>query len=316
MADVVCSNCGRANPDAFRYCVQCGATLRQQANQESERQALRSQLGAVQSQLLQISQRLERLQARLAQLESDDETQPVVSPPAPASQLVAEQPAGDAPVRSEQLSDAAPAPSEPTGAVPPQPAAPEADEVRHSFTRPPDFERPTPPPVTAPGMPMREGADVTNAGPSFTRQPPRDPFAFLQRIDWEQVLGRNLLAIIGAVTLVLGIGFFLKLSLDNNWINDTGRVLLGFAAGAGLLGHRRVCAGTRSAMVAGGDLGRHRHPLPYHLRRLRPVRAHPARRCLCAACCSRGAGGASRAALQRHGHRRPRHRRGLHPLRC
>ena len=84
-------------------------------------------------------------------------------------------------------------------------------------------------------MPMREGADVTNAGPSFTRQPPRDPFAFLQRIDWEQVLGRNWLAIIGAVTLVLGIGFFLKLSLDNNWINDTGRVLLGFAAGAGLL---------------------------------------------------------------------------------
>ena len=219
--------------------MQCGATLRQQANQESERQALRSQLGAVQSQLLQISQRLERLQARLAQLESDDETQLAVSPPAPASQLVAEQPAGDAPVRSEQLSDATPAPAAPADAVPSQPAAPEADEARHAFTRPPDLERRTPSrdaaTASAPGMPMREGADVTNAGPSFTRQHPRDPFAFLQRIDWEQVLGRNWLAIIGAVTLVLGIGFFLKLSLDNNWINDTGRVLLGFAAGAGLL---------------------------------------------------------------------------------
>ena len=65
-------------------------------------------------------------------------------------------------------------------------------------------------------------------------------------------------------------------------------------------------------MVAGRYLGRRRHPLPHHLRRLRPVRAHPARRCLCAACCSRGAGGDSRAALQRHGHRRPGHRRGLH----
>ena len=141
--------------------MQCGATLRQQANQESERQALRSQLGAVQSQLLQISQRLERLQARLAQLESDDETQPAVSPPAPASQLVAEQPAGDAPVRSEQLSDAAPAPSEPTGAVPPQPAAPEADEVRHGFTRPPDFERPTP---RAMRPPRRRHADEGGGG--------------------------------------------------------------------------------------------------------------------------------------------------------
>ena len=75
MADVICISCGSANSDAFRYCMQCGATLRPQANQESERQALRSQLGAVQSQLLQMSQRVERLQARLAQLESADETQ-------------------------------------------------------------------------------------------------------------------------------------------------------------------------------------------------------------------------------------------------
>ena len=230
MADVICINCGSANSDAFRYCIQCGATLRQQANQESERQALRSQLGAVQSQLLQMSQRVERLQARLAELESADEMQPAVEPPAPAAQ-----PTEEPPLTSEQLPDATPSPTAPADAVPSQPAAPEADEARHAFTRPPDFERPTPPPVPSPATPMREGTAATDAGASFTRQPPPDPFAFLKRIDWEQVLGRNWLAIIGAVTLVLGIGFFLKLSLDNNWINDTGRVLLGFAAGAGLL---------------------------------------------------------------------------------
>ena len=55
-------------------------------------------------------------------------------------------------------------------------------------------------------------------------------------IDWEQVLGRNWLAIIGGIALVVGVGFFLKLAFDNNWIGDTGRVLLGVGLGVILLG--------------------------------------------------------------------------------
>ena len=55
-------------------------------------------------------------------------------------------------------------------------------------------------------------------------------------VDWEQVLGRNWFAIIGAVALVLGIGFFLKLAFDNNWIGDTGRIALGIGLGIVLLG--------------------------------------------------------------------------------
>ncbi|MBI4202818.1 MAG: DUF2339 domain-containing protein [Chloroflexi bacterium] len=55
-------------------------------------------------------------------------------------------------------------------------------------------------------------------------------------IDWEQVLGMNWLAIIGAVALALGIGFFLKLAFDNNWIGPTGRVALGIGTGMALLG--------------------------------------------------------------------------------
>ena len=51
-----------------------------------------------------------------------------------------------------------------------------------------------------------------------------------------RVLGRNWFAIIGAVALVLGIGFFLKLAFDNNWIGDTGRVALGLGLGLALLG--------------------------------------------------------------------------------
>ena len=78
------------------------------------------------------------------------------------------------------------------------------------------------------------------------------------------------------------------------------------------LNHRRVCAATGASMVAGGDLGRRRHPLPHHLRGLRPVRAHSARRCLCADGRSHRAGRVPCAALQRHGHRHPGHRRGIH----
>ena len=64
----------------------------------------------------------------------------------------------------------------------------------------------------------------------------RLPLPSMPAVDWERVLGRNWLAIIGALTLALGIGFFLKLSFDNNWIGDTGRILLGLGAGATLLG--------------------------------------------------------------------------------
>ena len=85
---------------------------------------------------------------------------------------------------------------------------------------------------------------------------PNEPLDFFTGIDWEEVLGRNWLAIIGIVTLVLGIGFFLKLSFDNNWVSDTGRIFLGVAAGLGLViggeyAQRRVPVWAQ-AVTAGG----------------------------------------------------------------
>ena len=53
--------------------------------------------------------------------------------------------------------------------------------------------------------------------------------------DWEAILGLNWIAIVGAVALVIGIGFFLKIAFENNWINQTGRVLLGVIVGLGLM---------------------------------------------------------------------------------
>ena len=78
-------------------------------------------------------------------------------------------------------------------------------------------------------------------------------------IDWEQVLGRNWIAIIGAVALVVGIGFFLKLAFDNNWIGDTGRVGLGVGMGLAMLGageytSRRVPRWSQPVTAAGAAI--------------------------------------------------------------
>ncbi len=60
------------------------------------------------------------------------------------------------------------------------------------------------------------------------------------REEWETLIGGKLLNRVGALALVLGVGFFLKYAFDNNWLNETARVVLGGLAGLLLLagGHR------------------------------------------------------------------------------
>ena len=60
------------------------------------------------------------------------------------------------------------------------------------------------------------------------------------REEWETLIGGKLLNRVGALALILGVGFFLKYAFDNNWLNETARVVLGGAAGLLLAagGHR------------------------------------------------------------------------------
>lgn len=51
----------------------------------------------------------------------------------------------------------------------------------------------------------------------------------------ERVFGGNLLAKIGIVTLVLGIGFFVKYAIDQGWINEVARVAIGLAVGGAII---------------------------------------------------------------------------------
>ena len=64
------------------------------------------------------------------------------------------------------------------------------------------------------------------------------------REEWEILFGGKLLNRAGALALILAVGFFLKYAFDNDWLNETARVILGGASGMLLIAggyrfHRR-----------------------------------------------------------------------------
>jgi uncharacterized membrane protein len=88
-----------------------------------------------------------------------------------------------------------------------------------------------------------EPALATTGGPptgppdrSDVAAQPEESFWDKNPIDWEMILGGNWLARIGILALVVGMGFFLKMAFDNDWIGETGRVVLGISAGLAFLG--------------------------------------------------------------------------------
>lgn len=74
-------------------------------------------------------------------------------------------------------------------------------------------------------------------------------------INYEKYIGENLFGKIGILILVIGMGFFVKYAIDNEWINETLRTILGFAVGGGLLETARRLQKkyrTFSSLLAGG----------------------------------------------------------------
>ena len=60
---------------------------------------------------------------------------------------------------------------------------------------------------------------------------PPEPAALPREPGLESKVGLTLVNRIGAITLVLGVAFFFKWAVDNNWIGPAGRVILGLLAG-------------------------------------------------------------------------------------
>ncbi len=96
-----------------------------------------------------------------------------------------------------------------TAVQPPAPVSPPPPEPRQAAA---------PPPPTYVPRSLREPEP-----PSRTKQ------------EWEALVGGKLLNRIGALALIIGVGFFLKYAFDNNWISESVRVLMGVVLGAGLL---------------------------------------------------------------------------------
>ena len=82
--------------------------------------------------------------------------------------------------------------------------------------------------------------------------------SFMERNpDLEKFIGENLLSKIGIVIFVIGMGFLVKLGIDNNYITEGMRVILGVAIGGGLIGlaHRlRKSFMAFSSVLIGGGL--------------------------------------------------------------
>ena len=240
MSEVTCPRCNIANPSNHFFCTECGANLRITDVEGRERQSLARELESVRWQLNGASRELDRLQVRISRLEGGPaiptQPQPPVQddqaparPQPPASQPEA-QPA-DIPRDRSPVSEG-PAYRRPHGLLSPSSAS--VSRVANAGEA-----------LGGPSSGAAAGVPNSTGGISFGSS-----------IDWEHVLGRNWFAIIGAVSLVLGLGFFLKLSFDNNWIGDTGRIVLGIAAGMALLGtgeyaQRRVPLWAQ-AVTAGG----------------------------------------------------------------
>lgn len=85
---------------------------------------------------------------------------------------------------------------------------------------------PTAPPVIEQPKPIPDVQPVKQ--PPVTKRPPQD--------DLEAQIGGNWLNRIGAATLIIGMAFFLKYAIDNSWINETARIIIGLLVGLGCLG--------------------------------------------------------------------------------
>lgn len=75
--------------------------------------------------------------------------------------------------------------------------------------------------------------------------------------DIEKFIGENLINKIGIAVLVLGISFFVKYAIDQDWINETGRVCIGLVSGGILVAfaHRlRNSYRSFSSVLVGGGL--------------------------------------------------------------
>src|SRR5262249_26837996 len=87
---------------------------------------------------------------------------------------------------------------------------------------------PSPAPAAQPAAPARVAAPPAPA--------PTPPVTVPRRsVNFEELLGRRLLALVGGAAFVLGLAFFVALAIDRGWIGVNARVAFAFAASGALV---------------------------------------------------------------------------------
>ena len=228
-----CPNCGQENPEGNSFCIFCGTSLILESREEEtpgqEAPSGPTPEAPTYAELQEeVNQLRQLLQAHTTRIFAVERFLGVV-PPASAAPPAAT-PAPIPPAQPRATSPATPA-QPPAAAIPPTPSASVPQE---------------PVPTGRDGAPPAQVGGESGGPPLIPRI----------SIDWEQVLGRNWLAIIGAVALAIGMGFFLRLAFENDWIGERGRVILGIATGVALLGigeyTQRLYPRWAQAVIGGG----------------------------------------------------------------
>lgn len=198
---MLCPNCETVNADESNFCVSCGFDLR-----EDEETVTRSELNLLQFQLQNLQFQVDDINRALAALGAST-TDPAAQPT--ATSRVQRQPAqstGPTPAAATSATPAAPWPT-----IPPPPLRREGEET------------------------ARPSAGRTYGGDEIWPNLWPHASKTLKDFNWEPIIGGNWLARIGALAVIIGVAFFLSLAFENNWINETSRVILGVVVAIGFL---------------------------------------------------------------------------------
>lgn len=126
-------------------------------------------------------------------------------------------------------------PDKTSTATPPVPTDPQNSPQTKAPSPPPTYRRILGPPVTECPQPADPARQPQAKIPAISAGNLRN------RGDLEARIGGNWFNRIGVLAIFLGVAFFLKYAVDNQWIGPTGRVLIGTAIGiAFLIGGERL----------------------------------------------------------------------------
>lgn len=156
--------------------------------------------------LARASRDLEALTARVARLEQSPAALPTTAPAALSTPSES--------VATAAVTPPAPAPSEP------------AEDVRPPLVASPDTS----------AAPVAGDSPSHDFVPGSTAEASAAAPAAAVAQDLESRIGGRGLLYTGVLVLLLGVSFFLKYAFDNEWIDETGRVVMGLLTGVGLIG--------------------------------------------------------------------------------